>query len=117
MSRILIVDDEKRIRRIYRDLLASFGFLVEEAATADQANEIVKHEKVDLVLLDIKMPEAGGDSLFEVMSLFHRDMKVIVTSVYPLDVQRRMVAGAHDYYDKSQGIRVLLTKIRQVLDN
>jgi len=115
MKKIVVVDDEGRIRSIYSQLLSGKGFKVFEAANADQANEIVKHEDIDLVVLDIKMPEVQGDIFFEVLRCFHRFCKVIVSSVYPLNEQKRMIIGADDYYDKSEGFWVLIGKINKVL--
>lgn len=115
MERILVVDDKKEIRRIYTTLLASEGFKVIAAASAHEANEVLKNEKIDLVLLDIKMPRVGGRTLYEVIQLFHKTCKVIVTSVYPLDEQKRVISGANDYYDKSQGTDILLGKIKEAL--
>jgi len=115
MKKIVVVDDERRIRTIYCQLLQDEGFKVFEAANADQANEIVKHERVDLVLLDIKMPVIKGDILFEVLQSFHKQCKIIITSVYPPEEQKRTVSGAHDYFDKSRGVGVLLRKVRRVL--
>lgn len=70
---------------------------------------------MDLILLDIKMPEVDGPALFEVIQLFHKKAKVIVTSVYPLDEQKRIIAEATDYYDKSQGLDKLIEKVKKTL--
>ena len=115
MKKIVVVDDENRIRRIYCQFLIGRGFEVFEASNADHANEIVKHEKIDLVLLDIKMPEVKGDIFFEVLQCFHKRCKVIVASVYPLNEQKRLIPDADDYYDKSQGFNILIGKINKVL--
>ena len=117
MKKILIVDDEKKIRKTYSGLLRGEGFDVIERSNAMEASETLVREKVDLVLLDIKMPEVDGSILYEVMRLFHKRVKVIVTSVYPLDEQKRLIAEAADYHDKSQGIGILLSKINKVLGN
>lgn len=115
-KRILILDDERRIREILRKLLTHEGYEVIEASTAVKAHEIMKMEDMDLILLDIKMPEVGGSVIYDVMGQFHSNVKVIVSSVYPLDVQKRVIQGAYDYYDKSQGINVLLEKIKLAFD-
>ena len=115
MKTILITDDERRIRTIYGRFLKGEGFNVIEAEDAIDANEILKKEKVDLVMLDIKMPEVDGTALYDVIKIFHKEMKVIVTSVYPLDEQRQIIKGAADYYDKSQGTDVLLKKVKRAL--
>jgi CheY-like chemotaxis protein len=117
-KRILIVDDQDRIRDIYRNLFINEGFGVIEAADAQAANEIIKNQQLDLILLDIKMPQVGGQTLYEVIRLFHKNKaKIVVSSVYPLTDQQQMVPGADDYYDKSQGVDILLTKIKKALGN
>lgn len=115
MKKILVIDDEEKVRRIYSRLLTIEGFEVIEAQDADCANEILKKDDIDLVLLDIKMPIVDGSILYEIMQLFHKKVKVIVASVYPLDEQKRIIRGATDYYDKSEGIDLLLTKVKRVL--
>ncbi|MBN2372935.1 response regulator [bacterium] len=115
MKRILVLDDEERIRNIYKKLLTLEGYEVIEAATAMHAHEILKREPVDLILLDIKMPKVDGSIMYDVIEQFHSRLKVIVSSVYPLEVQKRVVPRACDYYDKSEGNEVLLSKIRNCL--
>ncbi len=117
MKKILVVDDEKNIRDMYTSLLVSEGFKVIEASNASETNEILKKEDIDLVLLDIKMPDVDGETLSEVIQMFHKNTKVIVSSVYHPEEQKRMISWAHDYYDKSQGIEVLLKKIKGVVEN
>jgi DNA-binding response OmpR family regulator len=114
MTRILIVEDEERIRKMYAALLASEGFDVLEAADAMTASCLLNREPLDIMLLDINMPQVYGSVLYDVMRDFHRKVKVIVASVYPIDEQKRMIRGAADYYDKSQSIDLLLEKIRAV---
>ena len=116
MKNILIVDDDRKIRELYARLLVSEGFDVVEAANAEYGHdEILRRENIDLILLDIEMPVARGDILYETIRAFHKNVKVIVTSVYPLDEQERIIPEAADYYDKSYGIDVLLSKIKKVL--
>lgn len=117
MKKILIVDDEEKIREIYNRLLTGEGFKVTEASSANAANEILLREDMDLILLDIKMPKIDGSVMYDVIKLFHRRCKVIISSVYPLDEQRRVISEAEDYYDKSQGTDILLSKIKKVLGN
>lgn len=117
MKKILVLDDEERIREIYVRLLTSEGYHVMEASSAVDANEILKRENFDLMLLDIKMPNVNGSVIYDVIEQFHRNLKVIVASVYPLDVQKRMIPDAYDYYDKSQGINLLVRKINRALGN
>jgi len=59
-AHILVVDDEPAIRRVLAVTLGSFGFDVSEAATGEEALELVKEVAYDAVLLDINMPGMGG---------------------------------------------------------
>ncbi|MDO8661877.1 MAG: response regulator [Candidatus Omnitrophota bacterium] len=115
MKKILVVDDEEKIRRLYSNLLETEGFKVFETSNPIDANEILKRENIDLVLLDIRMPEVDGGILYETMQLFHKQTKVVVTSVYSLSEQKQVISGAASYHDKSEGNEILLTKIREVL--
>lgn len=117
MKRILIIDDEKRIQRIYVDLFTMEGFEVIVASDAIEATEILKANNINLALLDIKMPKIGGDTVYEIMQLFHRQVKVIVSSVYPTDEQKQIIPQADDYYDKAEGVGILLEKVIKVLKN
>lgn len=114
MTRILIVEDEERIRRMYNALLTSEGFEVLEAPDAMTASCILNRDPIDIMLLDINMPQVYGSVLYDVIRDFHRKIRVIVASVYPVDEQKRMIQGASDYYDKAQSIDLLLEKIRAV---
>jgi len=115
MKTILIVDDEARFRVIFGQILERRGFHVITANDALQAHQILKETpKVDLVLLDINMPEIHGDILYEVMQSFHYKSRVIVCSVLPVEEQSRIIPDAVDYYDKSEDFLTLLQKIEMV---
>lgn len=117
MKNVLIVDDDHKIRAMYSRYLDSEGYKILEASNADDANEILKRKRVDVMLLDIKMPEIDGGVLYNISRMFHAKVKVIVTSVYPVDVQRHLIEGADGYYDKAQGIESLLSAIREVISD
>lgn len=117
MPRILICDDDARIRGIYRRLLTLEGYEVIQCRTADYANEALKNNEIDLMLLDIKMPEVDGSEFYETIQLFHKELKTIVTSVLPVDEQMRLIHGAFDYYDKSHGTDMLLEKVKNALED
>jgi len=62
MYRILVVDDEERIRQIIRKYAEFEGYQVEEASNGMQAVHICRHENFDLIIMDIMMPELDGFS-------------------------------------------------------
>ena len=115
MTTILVVDDEKRIRGIYKNLFQKNGYQVIESSNIAEARECLKTVKISLVLLDINMGEFNGDDLYEVVRCFHRDIKVIVSSVYPIEDQKKLIPEAADYFDKSEGNRILLEKVARAL--
>ena len=115
MERILIIDDDMKIRSVYSNFLKSEGFEILEARNILYGWEIVKRGIVDLILLDIKMLEIEGDILPEIMELFHQKIKIITFSALPISEQMRIMPKASEYFDKSYGIDLLLLKIRKVL--
>ena len=60
MGHILVVDDEPQIRRVMRTTLVAQGYEVSDARTGDEALDLIRSEKYDLVLLDVNMPGISG---------------------------------------------------------
>ena len=115
MKKILVIDDEERIREIYIRILVEEGYLVRQASDAKKAFNLMIREPMDLILLDIKMPEINGKTMMEVIQEFDPNLKVIVASVYPVERQKEIIPGALNYHDKSQGLVSLLMKINDIL--
>jgi CheY-like chemotaxis protein len=114
MMRILIVEDEDKVRKLHAELLENEGYEVVSVSDAVQASEILIRKHFDVILLDINLPHVFGSVLFDLMQVFHKSIKVIVTSVYPVEEQRKIMKDAADYYDKAQGVDILLEKIKKV---
>ena len=116
MSKILIVDDEAKIRKIYREALESKGHeIIESPDWENTADLLLENPDTDLVLLDINLPTLNGDVIYKVLRLHNPKMRVIMFSVYPIEEQKRMVCRADAYFDKSEGVEYLLEKVRTVL--
>ena len=116
MEKILIVDDEEKIVHLYKRLLEGEGYEVFEAFDSHRAtNLLVTQQDINLILLDILMPRIDGAMLYEVAKQYNPQIKIIVTSAYPLEDQKQKIVSADGYYDKSQGTEVLLSKIKDVL--
>ena len=114
-QKILIVDDERFNINVLNDLLKN-EYKTMVAISGKQALKAAESPKPpDLILLDINMMEVDGTILFEVIHLFCKKAKVIVTSVYPLDEQKKRIKGADEYYDKSDSLQILIRKVRQVM--
>ena len=114
MSKILVVDDHPKITGIYRKLLERHGYQVIEANDSHRAtNLLITHGDVDVVLLDIRMPRVDGQMLYDVIHQYDPNIRVIVTSVFSLDEQKRLILTADGYYDKSQNVAVLLAEVQK----
>ena len=87
-KRMLVIDDEIKIREMYRQIFVAIGYEVLSVGNAIEANDILVRSKFDIVLLDINMSEVDGSTLFEVMRTFHKDIKVVVSSVYSINEQK-----------------------------
>ena len=113
---ILIVDDEPQIRRVMRTTLSSNGYAVIEARSGEEALEILRKERPELVLLDVNMPGMGG---LEVCRQIRdqSDVAIIMLTVRNTahDKVLALDAGADDYVVKPFSIDELLARIRAAL--
>ncbi|WP_457807936.1 response regulator [Kushneria sp. EE4] len=113
---ILIIDDEREIRRFLRISLHSQGFAITEAASGREGIERAQNVSPDLILLDLGLPDMDGQ---EVLKSLHWQCRapVIVVSVREGEEEKvaALDAGATDYVTKPFGIRELLARIRVAL--
>jgi DNA-binding response OmpR family regulator len=115
-SKVLIVEDEKKIRDMCHKTLESEGFQVLEAENGEQATLMLLQDKgIDVFLLDIRMPVVSGPAFFDAVKLYNPNAKVVVSSVYPLERQKELIEGADDYFDKAEGMETLVTRVKSVL--
>lgn len=102
--RLLVVDDEPHHRKLLRMVLRQGDYLFLEAETGEEAMRLLAGEAVDLVLLDLMMPQPNGfDVLASIASNERlRNVPVIVASAStsPEDVERSLELGAVDYFMK-----------------
>lgn len=80
MATALVVDDDSSIRDVVRLILAGIGFQVLQAGTGIQALGVLERSRVDLMVLDVFMPELGGLALLENLPPRFRKIPVIVMS-------------------------------------
>ncbi|MFC0336115.1 two-component system, OmpR family, KDP operon response regulator KdpE [Kushneria avicenniae] len=115
-THILIIDDEREIRRFLRISLHSQGFEISEAASGREGIEMAQSVLPDLILLDLGLPDMDGQ---EVLKSLHWQCRapVIVVSVREGEEEKvaALDAGAADYVTKPFGIRELLARIRVAL--
>ena len=114
-ANILLIDDDAGIRSLYGKLLKDDGYEVYLAPDAKLAAETLFTANLDLVLLDINLPDFGGEMLFEVIHDYNPALKIMIASVYPLAHQKKWIPQATAYFDKAQGAHALIEKIRETL--
>ena len=115
-ARILIVDDEQRIRSLVASYLESDGFEVVEASNGRDAVAEVERRKPDLVIMDVRMPGMDG---FEALSEIRRtsDVYVIMLTARAEETDRivGLSVGADDYVTKPFSPRELVARVKAVL--
>lgn len=118
MAAILLIDDEKSIRNVLRDILLHEGYQVEEAADGEKGIQQLKEKTFDLVLCDIKMPKMDGLEVLQQIMQLHPDLPVIMISGHgtietAVDAVKK---GAYDFIAKPPDLNRLLITIRNALD-
>jgi two-component system response regulator AtoC len=100
--KILVVDDEPSVCKALRRLLVAKGYNVLEAHDGDQALEVYRRERPDVVLLDIRMPGMDGlETLRELKAIDQGANVIMVTVVVDDEIAKRAMAeGALDYITK-----------------
>src|SRR4030042_2055721 len=117
-ERILIVDDEKIVRRSLNKYLTMNGFACEEASNADEAMEYLRNKTADLVILDIMMPGTPGSVLLpQIKEAFPNTAVIMATAVVEPDaIVNCMKNGAYDYITKPFDVSQLIKNIETVLE-
>jgi len=113
---ILVVDDKASVLRLLREYLSEKGYRVVSAMNGREALSAARHEKPDLILLDIMMPTMNG---FEFMRAYRkeRDTPVIILTAR-LEETDKVVGlelGADDYVTKPFGMAELVARMRAVM--
>ena len=113
--RVLIVDDEKNIRRLYKKEFEQSGYEVLLAENGEEAVEKVRAENPDLVILDIRMPGMDGvEALGRILGI-RNNIPVILNSAYASYQNNFMSWAADAYVIKSSDLGPLKAKGQEVL--
>jgi two-component system, NtrC family, nitrogen regulation response regulator NtrX len=118
MADILIIDDEKAIRKTLTEILSFEGYKIEEAADGEEGLKKFKEKNYDLVLCDIKMPKLDGIEFLQKAGEINADVPVIMISGHG-NIETAVEAvkkGAFDYISKPPDLNRLLITIRNAMD-
>ena len=115
-AKILLVEDEVKLARVIADYLAAAGFDVLKAYTGKEALAFFRHEKPDLVILDIMLPELNG---LEVARIIRKESStpiiMLTAKVEESDRVLGLEMGADDYITKPFSLRELVARVKAVL--
>lgn len=114
MSTILIIDDEKAIRKTLTEILSFEGYKIEEAADGEEGLKYYKEKNYDVVLCDIKMPKLDGLEFLQKAYEHNQDIPIIMISGHG-NIETAVEAvkkGAYDFIQKPPDLNRLLITIR-----
>lgn len=118
MPKILIVDDEKAIRRTLKEILEYEKYEIEEAEDGEIGLEKIEKNNYDVIILDVKMPKKDGIEVLTEMQQKGIDTPVIVLSGHG-NIETAVEAvkkGAFDYIPKPPDLNRLLITVRNAMD-
>ena len=117
MYKILVVDDEFRIRQIIRKYAEFEGYEVDEAVDGMQAIQVCRKENFDLIIMDVMMPELDGFSACREIKKFKPDTPIIMLSARgeEYDKIHGFELGSDDYVVKPFSPKELMMRVNAVI--
>jgi len=117
-ARVLVVDDERKMRRVLQIVLEQMGLESVAAESAEEALRVFHAQRIDLVLTDLKMPGMSGVDLLERIRAVNSEVPVVVLTAYGTveTAVAAMKQGAFDYILKPFDVPAMEIVIRSALD-
>lgn len=118
MSKVLIIDDEERLRSLLARIIRLEGWPVSECGTLKQAARLLEKEEPDVILCDVKLPDGNGIDFVKQIRQDHRDTEIILLTAYgniPDGIQA-MKNGAFDYLVKGNDNDKVIPLISRALE-
>jgi CheY-like chemotaxis protein len=117
---VLLVDDEDRIVDIGKKILKLMGYKVLVAKNGKEAIELYKknHDKIDIVILDMIMPEMGGGEAYDRLKEINPHVRVLLSSGYSINGEATEILerGCNGFAQKPFSMKELSRRIREILD-
>jgi len=117
MKKILVVEDEKTIRSLYKEELIDEGYEVITAEDGVVGYELYKKEKPDLITIDLKMPNMNCLELLDKIRRENKNIPIIIYSAYNEFTQNFSVWAANEYIVKSSDLTEFKYKVKELLSN
>jgi len=117
---VLLVDDENLILEVGREILEKLGYEIMDAKRGKEAIAIYEknRDRIDLVILDMVMPEMGGGDTYDRLKEINPDIKVLLSSGYSVDGEATeiLARGCNGFIQKPFNLKELSQKIREILE-
>lgn len=113
---VLIVDDDEMSELLIDYILEKLNYTIYRAKTGLQAIDICKkHPEIDLILMDIKLPDLNGFEATKIIREFNQKVKIFAQTAYALpgDKEKALQSGCNDYLPKPYNDSLLIAKIRK----
>jgi two-component system, NtrC family, response regulator HydG len=117
MKKVLIIDDDPTFLMMLKNFLEKKGFIARGGISANDALNILKKERFDIILLDFKLPDKNGIDLLKDIKEINLEVPVLLMTSYA-DIKTAVTAikmGAYDYVSKPVNIDEILSTINGAL--
>lgn len=117
MFQLLVVDDDKNIRRYLSAVLTHAGYKTFSTISAKEALHIMEKHKIDLIILDVMLPGMDGYAFAELLRDCSNDIPILMLSAkqLPQDIKQGFLSGTDDYMTKPVDEEEMLLRIKALL--
>jgi DNA-binding response OmpR family regulator len=117
MFHILVADDDKNTRKLFKAVLEADGYKVSTAENGEDALDIMDRECIDLVVLDIMMPKMDGYEFTKTLRDGNNTLPILMVSAkqLPEDKRQGFLVGTDDYITKPIDETEMLLRIKALL--
>lgn len=113
----MVVDEDAAVRNACVEIARKMGFAVMSAEDVESARAILKHQKIDLMLLDLKAPGGGGLNLIEDIKTLYPETAIVVMTAFATVASAvdAMRIGAGDYLTKPFALEELVAILERAI--
>ena len=118
LNKVLIIDDEEKLRSLLGRIIALEGFTVTQAGTIKAAMKLLEKEKADVVLCDVKLPDGNGVDFVKQVKPLYPQLEIILLTAYGNigDGVQAMKNGAFDYITKGDDNDKIIPLLNRALE-
>ena len=115
MAKVLVVDDEEHVRKLYMNALSREGYDVDTAADGEEALAIIKQREISAIILDIELEEESGLELLKRFKSICPDLPIILNTAYSIYMSDFKTWVADAYIVKSSDMQPLINKLDELV--